>query len=175
MRLKTFVIAVGLMVVTGLSTSAQQPSSQKPAAKTPMAAAKHVIVAPDQLKWGPGPAALPAGVEVAVVEGDPGKSGLFTLRAKMPDGYRVPPHSHPTTEHVTIISGALMVGMGNKTDEAGMQTLGAGGYATMPARMNHYVRAKGETIIQISAMGPFEVKYVDPKDDPRKKATTGSH
>jgi quercetin dioxygenase-like cupin family protein len=173
-RMRSFGLAVGLMLMTGLGTSAQQATPQKPAAKKPMAPSKHVMVTPDQLKWGPGPAALPAGAEAAVVEGDPGKPGLFTLRAKLPDGYTVPPHSHPTDEHVTIISGELMVGMGSKLDESAMQALGAGGYASMPARMNHYVRAKGATIIQVSAMGPFDVKYADPKDDPRKKTSAGS-
>ena len=168
-RMKTFAIAVGVMALAGLGASAQETTPQKPAVKKAIAASKHVMVSPDQLKWGPAPPALPSGAEVAVIEGDPGKPGLFTLRIKMPDGYSVPPHSHPTDERVTIISGSLMVGMGSKLDESAMQPLAAGGYVTMPARANHYVRAKGESLIQVSAMGPFEVKYADPKDDPRKK------
>jgi quercetin dioxygenase-like cupin family protein len=170
--MKMLAIAVAVMLAGTAGINAGQ-TPQKPVAKKPMAATKHVMVSPDQLKWGPGPASLPAGAEVAVIEGDPGKAGLFTLRAKVPDGYTVPPHSHPTDEHITIISGALMMAMGSKMDESAMQTLAAGGYATMPARANHYVRAKGATIIQVSAMGPFEVKYADPKDDPRKKTTPG--
>jgi quercetin dioxygenase-like cupin family protein len=176
-RMKTFAVAIGVMLLAGYGASAQQATAQKPqppAVKKPMAASKHVMVAPDEVKWGPGPSSLPSGAEVAVLEGDPGKPGMFTLRAKMPDGYTVPPHSHPTAERVTIISGSLMLGMGSKLDESAMKSLAAGGYASMPARSNHYVRAKGETIIQVSGTGPFEVNYVDPKDDPRKKTTTAS-
>jgi quercetin dioxygenase-like cupin family protein len=176
-RMKTFAVAIGVMLLAGYGAGAQQTTPQKPpapAAKKPMAVSKHVIVAPDEVKWGPAPPSLPSGSEVAVLEGDPGKAGMFTLRVKMPNGYTVPPHSHPTDEHVTIISGSLLVGMGSKLDESAMKTLGAGGYASMPARSNHYVRAKGETILQVNGTGPFEVKYVDPKDDPRKKTTTAS-
>jgi quercetin dioxygenase-like cupin family protein len=171
--MRTFAIAVAVMLA-GVSGMNARQSPQKPVAKKPAAAAKHVMVSPDQLKWGPGPASLPPGAEVAVIEGDPAKAGLFTLRAKVPDGYTVPPHSHPTDEHLTIISGTLMMAMGSKVDESAMQALGPGGYASMPAHANHYVRAKGATILQVSAMGPFDVKYADPKDDPRKKTTAAS-
>jgi mannose-6-phosphate isomerase-like protein (cupin superfamily) len=95
---------------------------------------------------------------------------LFILRAKLPDGYAVPPHSHPTDEHVMIVSGTLMMGMGAKAEESSMHAMNAGGYAKMPARAHHYVRAKGETVIQVTATGPFAITYVNPDDDPRKKA-----
>lgn len=163
--MKMLVAVVGVACLAGAGPTAQVPESKKPAA----AMAKHVMVAPDELKWGPGSPALPSGAEMAILDGDPSKRGLFTVRAKFPDGYAVPPHSHPTDEHVTVVSGTMMVGMGSKTEESSMHAMVAGGYAKMPARANHYVRAKGETIVQISAMGPFEVKYVNPDDDPRKK------
>lgn len=163
---KIAAVAAGLLFIAGIGIAAQEAKqSKKPAATQ----SKHVMVAADEVKWGPGPAALPAGVQVAVLDGNPEQSGRFTLRAKMPDGYVVPPHSHPTDEHLTVISGTLMVGMGTKLDEAGMHAMNAGAYGKMPARTNHYVRAKGETILQVSAMGPFEVTYVNPSDDPRKK------
>ena len=154
----------------------QTPPAEKkqppppPEPKQP-ATAKHVMFAGNDLKWGPGPSGLPAGAEAAVLDGDPGKAGMFVIRAKLPDGYRVPPHWHPTDEHVTVMSGTLMVGMGAKWDDAGMQTLNGGGYAKMPRRTNHFVQAKGETILQISAMGPFAITYVNASDDPRKKKT----
>jgi len=175
--MKTLAVAAGILLLAGYAAGAQQATPQKPAApaaKKPMAASTHVLVTADELKWGPAPPSLPSGAEVAVLEGDPSKAGMFTLRLKMPDGYTVPPHSHPTDEHVTVLSGSVMVGMGNKLDESAMKALAAGGYTTMPARANHYVRAKGEAVLQVSASGPFEVKYVDPKDDPRKKTTTAS-
>ncbi|HJR57786.1 MAG TPA: cupin domain-containing protein [Vicinamibacterales bacterium] len=166
---KTFAVAAIITVAaSGGGSSAQAPAAKAPAGTQ----AKHTMVSPAELKWGPAPPSLPTGAQVAVLDGDPAKAGLFTLRVKMPDGYAVPPHRHPAAEHVTVISGSLMVGMGAKIDEATMQAMNAGGYTKMPARMNHYVRAKGETILQITAMGPFEVTYVNPNDDPRKKTTT---
>jgi quercetin dioxygenase-like cupin family protein len=122
-----------------------------------------------QLKWGPSPPALPPGAQFAVLDGDPSKPGAFALRVKLPDGYTVPPHWHPTTENLVILSGSLMMGTGDKLDEASMHALGPGAYAKMPAKTRHYVRAKGETTFQVYGMGPFEVTYVNPKDDPRKK------
>jgi len=170
--MKSMRTAVGVLGVLALATmgqvTAQQPTAKPPAAGQP---SKHVMMSADELKWGAGPPSLPPGAQMAVLGGDPAKAGLFILRAKLPDGFTVPPHSHPTAENVTVISGSLMVAMGNKLDEAAMHAMNAGGYALMPARTNHYVRAKGETIIQVTAMGPFEVTYVDPNDDPRKKTT----
>ena len=164
--------AAGLVGVLGLLVTApltaQTPAGQR--GKAPgKPTGKHVMFAPDDLKWGPAPESLPAGAQAAVLDGDPTKPGLFTIRLRFPGGFSVPPHSHPTDEHVTILSGALMAGMGDKIDESAMQTLKAGSYVKMPARMNHYVRAQGETIIQVVATGPFQVRYVNPGDDPRKK------
>lgn len=151
----------------------QAPAPAEPAkAKAPaQATPKHVMVTPDDLKWGPAPPSLPAGAQAAVLDGDPTKAGTFAIRLKFADGYKVPPHWHPTDEHVVVISGALALGLGNKWDDAAMHTLPAGGYAKMPRRTNHYATAKGDTVIQVLGMGPFVVNYVDPKDDPRKKTT----
>jgi quercetin dioxygenase-like cupin family protein len=168
-RTKMFAVAAGLLALTSGGIAAQAPAQKKAPPAPPTA--KHAIVSADELKWAPGPPSLPPGAQMAVLDGDPGKPGLFTLRAKLPDGYTVPPHSHPTDEHVTVVSGTLMAAMGAKLDEGAMQAMNAGAYTKMPARMNHYVRAKGETILQIVAMGPFAVKYVNPGDDPRKKTT----
>ena len=131
----------------------------------------HSVVTPDQIKWGPAPPALPPGAQAAVVDGDPGKAGAFTIRAKFPDGYAVPPHSHPTDELVTVLSGTLMVGHGSKADAGSMKPLATGGFAKMAKGMDHYVRAKGETVLQIHGMGPFELKYANPAEDPRKKGS----
>lgn len=132
----------------------------------------HVIATPASLQWAPGPPALPAGAMMVVLSGDPAKEGPFVIRAKLPDGWKVPPHMHPTDEHVTVIKGSLLVGMGEKVDTAAMKPLPAGGYALMPAKGAHYVTTKGETIIQVHALGPFAVTYVNPADDPRTKGKT---
>jgi quercetin dioxygenase-like cupin family protein len=132
----------------------------------------HGIVSPTTIQWAPGPPSLPAGAMMAVLSGDPAKEGLFVIRAKLPDGYKVNPHRHPTDEHVTVLKGGLMMGMGEKFDKAALSPVVAGGYFAAPANQPHYVVAKGETIIQVTAMGPFSVTYVNPADDPRTKAKT---
>jgi quercetin dioxygenase-like cupin family protein len=122
-----------------------------------------------ELKWGAAPAVFPAGAKMAVLQGDPGKAEQFTVRLDFPAGYTIAPHFHPTDEHITVITGTFLVGMGDKIDAAKMATLSAGGFVTAPAKMNHYARAKGQTVVQISAMGPFQLTYVNPADDPTRK------
>ena len=166
--------AASLALVSSRSLGAQ---AAKPAAKPAQAApaAKHVILNTADLKWGPAPPGLPAGSQVAVVEGDPSKAVPFVLRVKFPDGYRVPPHWHPTAEHLTVLSGTLLAGMGDTLDANAATALSAGGYVTMGSRMHHFVIAKGATEIQIHAVGPFTITYVNPKDDPRAKTSTSTH
>jgi quercetin dioxygenase-like cupin family protein len=131
----------------------------------------HVMVVPDQVKWGPGPPSLPPGAQMAVLEGDPTKAGApFTIRGKFPDGYRVPPHWHPTDERITVIQGTFGVGVGEKFDPAAGREMPTGSYAVMPQGTRHFAWAKSETIIQVSGTGPFVINYVNPADDPRKAA-----
>ncbi len=164
-RSLVLVLAAGwLAIVSTRPLVAQDAKPAKPAAP----AAKHVLLTPAELKWGPAPPGLPAGAQVAVLDGDPSKSGSFAIRVKFPDGYRVPPHWHPTDESVTVISGTLLAGMGDTLDEKGATALPAGGFTKLPSRMHHFVIAKGATEIQVSGMGPFAITYVNPKDDPRK-------
>lgn len=163
--LATVCIYTFLILATAVIAQQAKPTAKPQAA----AASQHIMVVPDQLKWGPPPPALPAGAQAAVLAGDPSKPGMFVIRAKFPDGYTVPPHWHPTDEYVTVLSGTLMAALGDKIDPGAMHALPAGGMAKMPRRTNHYVRAKGETTIQVHAMGPFELTYVNPGDDPRKK------
>jgi quercetin dioxygenase-like cupin family protein len=120
------------------------------------------------LKWMDTPPSLPSGAQMAVVSGDPGKKGMFTIELKMPADYAVPPHSHPTNEVVKVISGKLHYAMGDKL-MAEPKTLTAGQSVTMKARMHHWVHAPAPATIQVRGMGPFQITYVDPKDDPRKK------
>lgn len=134
------------------------------------AQASHVMVTPDQMKWGPAPPALPAGAQLAVIEGDPSKAGAFTIRLKFPDGYKVSPHTHPADEKVTVLQGTMGMGLGEKFDAAAGHEMPAGSFAVMPTGVKHYAWAKGETVIQVSSTGPFQINYVNPADDPRKAA-----
>ncbi len=135
--------------------------------------AAHQIVQADTVSWGPGPPALPPGAQAAILHGDPSKPGLFVLRLKLPDGYKVPPHWHPSDEHITVFQGTFLVGMGDGFDAGALKPINTGGYAFMPSKTNHFAQAKGETILQVHGMGPFMVTFVNPADDPRPKAPSG--
>lgn len=124
---------------------------------------------PDDLKWQDGPPSLPPGAKIAVLEGDPSKEGPFVFRVKVPDGYRIPPHTHPKPERVTIVSGTFHLGMGEVFDEKMVEALPAGTYGTWPAGMKHFVWVKGETVVQFHGDGPWVIEYVNAADDPRKR------
>ena len=129
----------------------------------------HTIVRPEEIKWGPAPAVLPPGAEAALLFGDPSKEGLFVLRLKFPAGYSVAPHTHPVDEIVTVISGTFYKGMGETADPSKLQPLPAGSFFALPPGTAHYVSFKEETVMQISTTGPWDLVYINPKDDPRQK------
>ena len=125
---------------------------------------------PDQVKFGPAPVFLPPGAQLAVLEGDPmASSGDFTIRLKMPDGYKVAPHTHPNRENVTVLSGTLKVGMGDQFDASKMMSFEAGSFAYLDPSMHHYAMATGETVIQIHGLSPVKFNYINPADDPSGK------
>jgi quercetin dioxygenase-like cupin family protein len=124
---------------------------------------------PEEIKWGPAPPAFLAGAKIAVLAGDPAKTGPVTLRLKMPAGYVIAPHWHPTDERVTVISGQLGLGMGDTLDKKNSKVLKPGGYAVAPAEMHHFAWTKTGAIVQVDLMGPFAITYVNPADDPSKK------
>lgn len=125
------------------------------------------LISPDEIKWGPAPAALPAGAEAALLYGDPTKEGLFALRIRIPKDYRIPPHTHPKAEVVTVLTGQFSLGMGSKAERTSTKPLGAGAFMAMPPEVAHYVISDEETVLQITSEGPWEINYIDPKDDPR--------
>lgn len=129
----------------------------------------HTIVMADAIQWGPAPPSLPAGAQAAVLAGNPGKAGPFILRLKLPAGYTIPPHRHSVDERVTVISGAVNVGAGEKLNRVAARELSVASFVNLPASMAHYAWVKEETVLQISSSGPFDVIYVNPNDDPRKQ------
>jgi ketosteroid isomerase-like protein len=140
--------------------------------QTPVPApGQHAIVPPANLTWGAAPPSMPPGAKMAVISGDPAKSEAFVIRAQLPAGYTVAPHWHPTDEHVTVLSGTLALGMGEKFDKAALQDLATGGYGLLPAEMRHFAMAKTAATIQVHGMGPFVINYVNPADDPSKKGS----
>ena len=128
-----------------------------------------VMAQAPELTWGPAPAIFPAGAKMAVLQGDPGKAALFTVRLDLPDGYKIAPHFHPTAEYITVIKGTFLLGMGDKLDAAHATKLPTGAFSTVDANMHHFAIAKDRTIVQVNSMGPFVLTYVNPADDPTKK------
>jgi quercetin dioxygenase-like cupin family protein len=134
-------------------------------------ASTHTVVTGGDVKWGEAPPSLPKGAQIAVVSGNPGIEGPFVIRLKFPAGYKVAPHWHPTDEHVTVLSGTMAFGMGDKFEQPAMKELPAGGYALMPAEMRHFAMAKTEAIVQVHGTGPFVLNYVNAADDPSKSSS----
>ena len=121
----------------------------------------------DKIKWQEGPPSLPKGAQIAVLEGDPAKEGPFVFRVKLPDGYRIPPHTHPKPERVTVLAGTFHLGMGDTFDVKKGVQLPAGTYGTWPPGMKHFVWVQGETVVQFHGDGPWVINYLNPADDPR--------
>ena len=120
-----------------------------------------------KMPWAPGPDFLPKGAQMHVVSGNPGAAGPFVLHLMFPNGYAIKPHSHPTDEHVKVVAGTLHYGMGDKMERKGMQAVKKGEENNFPAKMNHYVAARGRTVVEVASTGPFQITYVNAKDDPR--------
>jgi quercetin dioxygenase-like cupin family protein len=154
----TLAIAAMLCCVAQLPTMAAHPNAHEKNAFTP-----------GTIPWGPPPPFVAPGAQFAVLEGDPTAStGEYTIRLKMPDGYRIAPHWHPLRENVTIISGTFKVGMGDTFDEAKMGAFPAGSFAYLDPDMHHYAQASGETVVQVHGKSPVQFNYVNPIDDPSK-------
>jgi len=119
------------------------------------------------IEWKPGPAAIPPGAKMAVLEGDPTKEGPFVVRFQFPAGYHIAAHTHPKTERVTVISGALYLATGESLDRNSAKQLPAGSFGFWPAGMKHAAWSEGETVIQLHGVGPWQINYVNPADDPR--------
>jgi quercetin dioxygenase-like cupin family protein len=156
-------VGIGFMTTLALGIAVAQQHGSQPVDGD----MKVSIHSAADTKWVDGPPSLPKGAKMAVLEGDPGKEGMFVFRLKLPDGYRVPPHTHPKVERITVIQGQFNVGMGDKSDDSKMQPMPAGAYGYWPAGMVHFVKATGETILQFHGTGPWTINYVNASDDPR--------
>ena len=157
MKTKVSLIAAGI-ILSSLSFFAHDSGNKG-----------HVVSQLMEATWSPAPPMLPPGAQIAVLSGDPTKPAAYSIRLKFPANYMIPAHSHPTDENVVVVSGAMTFGMGDKLmkDAASNKTLTVGGYALMPANMNHFAYTTQETTIILFGQGPVEFKYVNPADDPR--------
>jgi quercetin dioxygenase-like cupin family protein len=113
---------------------------------------------------------LPPGATMAILEGappfGPGKGFAFLL--KFPKNYKIPPHTHLVTERVTVLSGALSFGHGDKWDDKALKEVKQGGIVIVPAGHSHFVHTKSDVVVQLQGVGPWGIHYIDAKDDPRK-------
>lgn len=131
----------------------------------------HILVPADKVQWGPAPPVFRAGAQIAVLEGDPAQKGPITLRLKFPANYEIPAHWHTMAERVTVLTGALHIGMGDKLDRKASEALQPGGYVSLPANMRHFAWTGTPTVVQINLEGPFDIFYVNPADNPQKTPT----
>jgi hypothetical protein len=154
-------LASTLVAATVAITVATTAAAQAKKGETPKGA--------KSLTWGPAPDAFPAGAKMAVERGDPMKKGEFVVRLSLPADYKIPPHWHPTAEHVRVVSGEFMVGMGDALDATKTMKLAAGDTGSLGAKMHHFALTRGPTEISIRSEGPFAMTYVNAADDPRKK------
>ena len=129
----------------------------------------HTVVPAESVQWGPAPPSLPPGAQAAVLMGSPAKEGPFVIRLKFPAGFIVPPHRHSKDEFVTVIAGKFAIGSGETLEREGLKALPPASFVHLPAGMPHYAWAEAESVVQINGVGPFDVTYIDPKDDPRQK------
>jgi quercetin dioxygenase-like cupin family protein len=151
-----------LMVALPLAQIAGQRASET------TASAEMKFYPPETVEWKAGPPSLPAGAKMAVLEGDPTREGPFVMRLQMPEGYHIPPHTHPKTERVTVISGTMFLATGDNLDRTAAKTLPAGTYGFWPAGMKHAAWFDAGTVIQLHGIGPWQINYLNPADDPRK-------
>lgn len=161
---------IGIALVLGAASTAHaQTAKAKPKAEA------IVFASPDAPTYGPAPAILPEGAKLAVLEGNPMKPETFTMRLWMPAGYRIPPHFHPAWEHVTVVKGSFHVGMGSKFDESKeAAVLQTGAFGALPPGMRHFAWTNEETVIQLHGVGPWQLRYVNPADNPAKSANSRS-
>ena len=131
-------------------------------------AAAHGLTTPASLKWADVPS-LPPGAKIAVIEGPMNQAVPFTVRLKFPANYRIPPHTHPAVERVTVLSGTFHMGMGAKFDARASQAVEPGGIMIMHPGTAHYAWTEVETVVQLHGTGPWGVTYLNPAEDPRKQ------
>jgi len=165
----------GLLTFLGAVASAGEPQEDKTAPKDKASLKASLVRVQyfpvDELKWSDAPANLPPGTKIALLDGDPAKPDqLFTYRLKMPAGARLVPHAHSADEHVTIISGELLSGLGEKWDDKAMRRMPAGSFYALPAGTHHYALVTKECVMQMHGVGPWEIHYASPGAQPQRSA-----
>lgn len=151
------IFLIGLAVVLGAGPIQAQETAPSP-----------TVVLPDEIAWAPVPS-LPPGAQINVIEGDLSASAPFTFRLLLPDGYRLPVHTHPGVERVTVLTGTLHLGFGDTFDQNRVEAMPEGSVAIIPHGVTMFGYATGETVLQVHGEGPWDITYVNPEEDPRNQ------
>jgi hypothetical protein len=171
-RITVVVMKTTTIVCASIAVAAVARADDPAGARiTPKSSSEAIHLNAQDLKWADAPPDLPKGAQLAVLHGDPFKPGPYAMRLKAPDGYKIPPHWHTRDEELTIISGTLALHMGDsmKTEP---HVLDVAGYHFLPGKMHHGAEMRGETIVQIQGIGPFDIHYLNAADNPNPKAAT---
>jgi len=120
-----------------------------------------------EMKWSPQGALALTGLEQVNLVGDPAKPGPYTIRLRFPAGYKVAPHTHPDSREITILSGTVYTGYGDKFDAEKLKALPTGSFYTEPANVSHFLEMREAVMVQVSGMGPSGRKFVNPADNPK--------
>lgn len=166
---KNFSEKAFLVIISGMLTVNTAAWAQEHKMDTGKVKMTQVMMMPAEMIWQDAPAGLPEGAKIAVLSGDPSKAELFSIRLKFPPNYKIPAHTHTFDEHVTVVSGTLAMGIGDKFEDKQQKTYPSGSYTLFPANKAHFAMSKSETIVHIYGMGPFSITYVNPAEDPRNK------
>jgi quercetin dioxygenase-like cupin family protein len=161
-----------VIIAAVLSAACSKSSSSNDAPSAPTRQASHSVAAQNSEQWGAAPAVFPPGAEMAVLQGDPSKTEEFTVRLRFPNGYKIPPHTHPTTENVTVLAGTFLAGSGSQFIESQLEAIGQNGFLSIPAEHAHYAMARGLTVVQVHAIGPFALTYVNAADNPVRRVAS---
>jgi quercetin dioxygenase-like cupin family protein len=156
---------VVLMIAAGCRGTKEDLAS--PASSSSSSGASVLRFNEADIVWGDAPPTMPAGAKTAVLEGDPRKSGLFTMRLKLPAGARLPPHTHPADERVTVLSGSVHIGFGDTFDPSKGRAFTAGAFYVTPTPMPHFVWTDEGAVVQVTGLGPWGLSYLDAADAPR--------
>lgn len=163
--------ATALLMAAAPPAQKQKPKPTEQTMKHPMGAKPEAtFLTPSDLQWGDPPPGIPRAAQAAVLFGDPTHNAPYTVRLKVPDGFKIPGHWHTKDERLTIITGKFVLYLGDDFT-APAHELAAGSFHFLPGSTHHAAEAKGETIIQIDAVGPFDINYLKATDDPRHQAS----
>jgi len=119
-------------------------------------------------KWEKGPDFLESGAEMQPLEKETKEKGMSSIKIKLPEGYKIPPHWYKDKVRIDVLSGVLYMGSGDRLDKENAKPVKAGNFRVLPPEMHSYGFVDGPAIIKLTTVAPWDIKYVNPKDDPRK-------